>query len=88
MTDRDDIVERMLDWAKLGNPGWHIPCIRLLEEGAAEIERLTAVNQRLIEDLRLAYTVMERCQPDTHDRQWYFEARNKVKLTILEVSDD
>ena len=35
-----DLVERMLDSAKLGNPGWHIPCIQLLREGADEIERL------------------------------------------------
>ncbi len=42
-----DLVERMLDSAKLGNPGWHIPCIRLLREGADEIDRLTTENQEL-----------------------------------------
>ena len=38
----DDIVQRLRDDAKFGNPAWHGWCLRLAHEAADEIERLRA----------------------------------------------
>ena len=83
--DRIDALEAMHDpehWVSDTDHG------AICNEFKDTIARLEAETEQLREVLRLAYTALERAQPDTYDHTWYVDTVMPTVRAAIQGSTD